>query len=179
MIENISMTIQTPTATVSTALRKEEFSRYIGAEIYEKYAKDNPTIENVKEAFLSDVKSNFNNYAPIGKDGYSVTIDKVESRKVPVKDINMDRLTFSEYVLTNYENPNPTLANITEKLYEYKYIFNDNLLYLTSIKSIGEAKKELVEFDKKMRQLIKPPESSVKKQNDLPVALSLPKGRNL
>ncbi len=160
MAQYLKMTITTPTDIISTAFKAKEYKQYIAPEVYYKYAKENGIRENIKDEFFKDIQYNFNTYSPSGKEGYSCKIDSILPRKTGFNTVE-GRLAYAEYALTNYEKPTEVLENISEKLYEYKHIFNNRLIYLTSLENIQQAKINVKEYNNSIINFQQAPQKDV------------------
>lgn len=160
MAQYLKMTITTPTDIISTAFEAKEFKQYIAPEVYYKFAKETGISENIKDEFFKDIQNNFNTYSPSGKDGYSCKIDAILPRKTGFDTVE-GRLAYAEYALTNFEKPIEVLENISEKLYEYKHIFNNRLIYLTSLENIQQAKLSVKEYNNSIINFQQAPQKNV------------------
>lgn len=132
-MEYVKILITTPIEEHISAFELQEFKSYIEQDIYNKFNPDKTFTEN------------FNKNAPSSID-YRVKIIEETNQKPMVDDSNMDRLTIAEYALNCYSNPEKILNNISDKLYEYSYLFGGRKLELKSMDSIQHEKNALNTF---------------------------------
>ncbi len=135
----VKILITTPKEETTTAFDVEEFKQYIDNDTYNKFTTD------------KNFTDNFNSHTP-NNSNYRAEILEVTATKPFVDDATMDRLTFAEYALNCYSNPENVLDNISNKLYQYKQLFGGRKLQLNNMDSIQHEKGVLKNYYKDFQQ---------------------------
>ncbi len=89
----------------------------------------------------------YNDYSP-AKNGYTCTvIDSNPNTKDEMYNDSVDNLlNYAEYVLNTFNSPLEPLSKISAKLYEYKHMFNNSMLYLHTMDTYSIIVAELTQL---------------------------------